>query len=703
MYTRNRHGLRIVFILAMAAICLMWGSIYCGKSTTITDGGFPDGSITDGGKDGGKDGGADGGKTDGGPDGGGNCGTAICEVGQECVKPDNVCKWINGQTCPASPTDCKSGICADGVCCDEVCTGSCETCNATDSGGAVGTCSATNSGFADPKGLCVETAQDTCGTNGKCSGVKGICQKWGAGLKCADAFCSEDGGCVIKAKICDGEGHCNEHGVTECDKATQQCSGAVCMTMQGKPCTAHSQCATGNCIDGYCCGSICEHPCKACNLAGSLGVCTPLPKDAEDLACCIDDSDCNPWYCERNGKCDGTSGGLGACEKYSPTTVCMDPSCENIYDGGSVESTSRYQTSYCDGTGNCITPDVEDCAPFQCDDAGTTCKTSCTSKAEDCTENADCVANTTPPPPNLCGLNDGYACTQDKDCAHRGCCLDGGTKECVNPKADKYNCNGCGQGDPTHVCADNNTTSNNCVNGVCSPVCDTNYAVCGQNYAGCDTNLSTYLDPNYGTCAKARQVGDKDGKSQDGNQTCCTVWCVWGGNQCLKIEDWKEFGDTSSYKGKGTAFFWAKALMNTGCSNDPTLHHKVTLTAPANAKYKITAYKTTGAKDYNCGSLTAIGSVEAENGGSAALAVNIPLLSGWAKDDVYKYLLKVEYVSGQGCGNWGVMLQHSVCNCCIHWDGCFYACGTSSAMMDELMNTTDQSIPGQSVPEPESN
>jgi len=49
---------------------------------------------------------------------------------------------------------------------------------------------------------------------------------------------------------------------------------------QGQPCDASSACETGHCVDGVCCDTACADACRACNVAGSIGKCSPVATGA---------------------------------------------------------------------------------------------------------------------------------------------------------------------------------------------------------------------------------------------------------------------------------------------------------------------------------------------------------------------------------------------------------------------------------------
>lgn len=46
----------------------------------------------------------------------------------------------------------------------------------------------------------------------------------------------------------------------------------------GVSCTDPAECASGYCVDGVCCNEPCDAPSQACNLPGSVGTCSDLPR-----------------------------------------------------------------------------------------------------------------------------------------------------------------------------------------------------------------------------------------------------------------------------------------------------------------------------------------------------------------------------------------------------------------------------------------
>ena len=84
----------------------------------------------------------------------------------------------------------------------------------------------------------------------------------------------------------------------------------------GASCMSDAQCATGNCIDGFCCGSTSCPSCQSCGVSGSEGTCANLPAGSIDpMGMCADDGAAS---CGTNGRCNGA----GNCQNYPAGTAC---------------------------------------------------------------------------------------------------------------------------------------------------------------------------------------------------------------------------------------------------------------------------------------------------------------------------------------------------------------------------------------------
>jgi hypothetical protein len=144
----------------------------------------------------------------------------------------------------------------------------------------------------------------------------------------------------------------------------------------GTACTAGSQCASGNCVDGVCCNVSRCGSCQACNVPGAVGVCRNVPVGTPDPSgVCVDQGAAS---CGTTGRCDG----MGGCQLYAAGTVCSAPSCPP----GSSSLTTQ---GTCTGVGACQTFSTT-CFPYVCG-ATNACGFSCTS-------DADCA------PPALCNV-----------------------------------------------------------------------------------------------------------------------------------------------------------------------------------------------------------------------------------------------------------------------------------------------------------
>ncbi len=265
----------------------------------------------------------------------------------------------NGSTCE-SGADCASGFCVDGVCCESACAGPCRSCSRS-----AGRCSHFPAGD-DPENECADQTTAACGTDGACDGAGG-CRKYGETTVCQPPACTGSAS-LTPARSCDGLGACRPAAGAPCDPYACRaaacltscsaetdcamgfgCVGTACVRKQadGAPCTMAAACASGRCADGVCCATVCSLPCEACNLAGSAGICTPVPAGQ-------DPSD----ECAGTGSCGGVCNGARACRFPGAATSCGVPSCQN----------GTLTASTCDGAGTCATK-MTACPTMACADA----------------------------------------------------------------------------------------------------------------------------------------------------------------------------------------------------------------------------------------------------------------------------------------------------------------------------------------------
>lgn len=236
----------------------------------------------------------------------------------------------NGAVCVVA-ADCVSGFCVDGVCCNTACSGPCRACAVTP---VRGYCVLLAAG-APPRAPteCPASTVSTCGLTGRCDG-NGGCQKAAAGTVCGPAICRDNmanqgqsacdgaGTCVAPAPIrcdpyrCDPvRGMCLAECDSDADCVLGRCMNRACLPRIETGCTFASECPSGFCAQGVCCDSACAGACRACNLAGRIGMCTVIPSGRDPQGyCAVQD----PATCGTNGNCDSQ----GACARYADGTTC---------------------------------------------------------------------------------------------------------------------------------------------------------------------------------------------------------------------------------------------------------------------------------------------------------------------------------------------------------------------------------------------
>jgi hypothetical protein len=199
----------------------------------------------------------------------------------------------------------------------------------------------------------------------------------------------------------------------------------------GLACTAPSQCSTGFCVNGVCCDSACTNSCSACNLAGSVGVCSPKPNGSacEDGNFCTQFDTCQAGTCVSGGAKTNGSG------------------CD---DGNLCTQLDTCQF------GTCVGGDAKVCPP-----------------ADQCRPSATCNPSTGLCPVAAMGTSctDNNVCNGAEACDDKGNCKAGtpltcvASAGCVNPSTC-HPTNGCqaGPARPGQTC----TTTNVCATpGVC--------------------------------------------------------------------------------------------------------------------------------------------------------------------------------------------------------------------------------------------
>ena len=228
--------------------------------------------------------------------GGGTCGG--CAVNKDCDGLDTNCvgtafcnvmtdlcaaKKPNGDAC-AGTNQCTSGFCVDGVCCDVACGGTCASCNLPT---LAGVCSN------------IQLGQDP------------------------DDECDGNGG----ADVCDGSAACGE--------------------ANGSACTTNGECASGTCVDDFCCNSACDGLCEACSntkTGAANGACMFVPNNLDP------DTECTASLaCNGSGQCQPKLAQGSACTvgQECQTNFCADGVCCN----GACGATCQACTAAKKGTG----------------------------------------------------------------------------------------------------------------------------------------------------------------------------------------------------------------------------------------------------------------------------------------------------------------------------------------------------------------
>jgi MYXO-CTERM domain-containing protein len=337
------------------------------------------------------------------------CATGFyCAVGGTCVTTKVARAACNPRTDCASPpcNPCQSGFCVDGYCCNTACDGPCDEC-------------------ASIPGRCLLTDK---GSAGSPSCAPFVCT--GTGATCGST-CATDGDCATSG----------------------WCDGSRCQTKGdlGGTCSSDHECSSGHCVDKVCCDSACANQCEACDIAGSVGKCTPVAHDQPHppRAACLGAQPGAPCSAP---SCDGVDR-TRCAGVASDKTVCAPGTCNS--------NTSN--AGLCDGKGTCVVANRR-CDPYACADG--LCKSACSANS-DCAPGNRCTDGKCVPG-NTC---DGDHTVTDTTGAQRDC--------------SPYLCT------PDGLCAETCRTTADCLTGFqcdesakCSPV-----AAASAPSSGCSCRL----------------------------------------------------------------------------------------------------------------------------------------------------------------------------------------------------------------------
>ncbi|HEX3905650.1 MAG TPA: kelch repeat-containing protein, partial [Polyangia bacterium] len=147
---------------------------------------------------------------------------------------------------------------------------------------------------------------------------------------------------------------------------TTQSAARLYDASDGLGCTSNNQCTTGFCVSGVCCDTSCTDQCSACNLTGSVGICSPKTNGTacNDGNACTRTDTCqagtctggNPVTCTAQDQCHS----VGTCTQS--TGVCTNPTVANgttCSDGNACTRTDTCQAGTCTG-GNPVTCTAQD-------------------------------------------------------------------------------------------------------------------------------------------------------------------------------------------------------------------------------------------------------------------------------------------------------------------------------------------------------
>jgi hypothetical protein len=302
--------------------------------------------------------------------------------------PNGQCqvKKALGETCTAD-LECNAGSdgqthCVDGVCCSSSCSEPCMACSAStkQSGANSGACGPAKV-HSNPHDSC--TAHDNsqpCGNTGYCTAF-GTCALEPPTAGCGTMTCTESS--VLNGLFCDGKGTCasvpssQTCGLYQCDKdhCTNPCKGDsdclegfACQPSSGKCipkaskgtlCDHSDDCASGYCIDGFCCETKCYDECQTCGEPGSEGSCKLRTGKIQS---CGAEEECG-------GYCDGEH------------TTCQYPNLGKTC--GTQCSGSSFSLQSCVVGGFCHSYGTQNCAPYQCSESFG-CMT-------ECNEDSNCI------------------------------------------------------------------------------------------------------------------------------------------------------------------------------------------------------------------------------------------------------------------------------------------------------------------------
>lgn len=378
-------------------------------------------------------------------------------------------------------------------------------------------------------GVCKVDNGDACAAAGDClSGfcVDGVCCDAACGNSCKSCNVPGDvGKCVNVPKGIEDLPGCT--GTNSCDGA------GMCKKDDAQGCGLSSECVSNFCIDGVCCAAACTTACNACNIMGSLGICTPLTGGEDNVPAnvCNGNKGCDPFgACKSDNGQPCTSGGecvSGQCFDGVCCNAVCSGTCKSCSIAGAVGTCSNVAAGLDDTNG------VPACSGVNqsCDGNGV-CKKE---NGQTCTATTDCLSG-------ICV--DGVCCNAVCTGTCVSCAIAGSLGTCTNTANGQddvgtcsgmdISCDGAGacKSEIGNACSNNaGCLSGFCVDGFCcNTACTGSCQACSQLLQGQGTN---------GTCGPIVTGADPDNECAMGSCTgtsACKldlgVACVTG-SDCL--------------------------------------------------------------------------------------------------------------------------------------------------------------------------
>lgn len=319
-----------------------------------------------------------------------------------------------------------------------------------------------------------------------------------------------DAGNTVCRTACDAGGGCIAG--TYCDMGTNACKPVAGI---GAACANQGQCAMNTyCVDGVCCNSTCTDTCRRCDLAGNVGICSPIANGQDpDTECSGADA------------CDGA----GNCAHPINTACNANPDClsGNCEDSLCCDAACPGPCQRCDIAGKAGTcSNVDANTPVTGCNGGKVCDGSggCKSvNGQGCATNGDCLTG-------FC--QDGYCCNSACSGACARCDLPGTIGTCTNVPALQQvsGCNSSqacdGMNNCKKVTGQACSAASECASGFCPSEAG------GQKYC-CDTACTG----NCESCAGGKTTGGVNGtcdyiKANTDPDNECTGTCMANGNGC---------------------------------------------------------------------------------------------------------------------------------------------------------------------------